>query len=367
MENGVLHEKWMQFCIEHAEKYRGKTFPNPLVGSVLVSSNEIVEFGVHQKAGENHAERDLLMKLQQTGRTPPKDSILYVNLEPCCHYGKTPPCTEAIIQSGINKVVVGMLDPNPLVAGQGIKRLEEAGIEVLTGVLEAECQYLNRVFIKNMNRLRPYVTLKLAITIDGFVADGQGNSKWITGEKAREDVHKLRSFSDGMLIGFGTIASDNPSLNTRLQKDEPQKVFIVDRDGLIQGQERVFEANGAENVWCLRPVVHKGQSVQQIQCSLGPDKHFVWDTALADLNELGICHLFCEGGASLASSLLEQGQVDEIVVYQAPKVLGGGSEHLSMFRGLRREQLEQALELALDTVEILGQDVKIVYRSTTDC
>ena len=209
--------EYMQRAITLAKKGAGFVNPNPMVGCVVVKDNEIITEGYHEYYGGFHAERNAL-----TNTTADcKDATLYVTLEPCCHYGKTPPCTEIIIEKSIKKVVVGLLDPNPLVAGKGIKILEDAGIEVVTGVEVDKIKELNKVFLKYINTKRPYVLLKTAMTIDGKIASYTGDSKWITNEKSRKLVHKLRSEMMGIVAGIGTVKADNPMLNSRLEVQQP--------------------------------------------------------------------------------------------------------------------------------------------------
>ena len=207
----------MHRAIALAKKGAGFVNPNPMVGCVVVKDNEIITEGYHEYYGGFHAERNALTNCNSDCN----GAILYVTLEPCCHYGKTPPCTEIIIEKGIKKVVVGLLDPNPLVAGKGIKILEDAGIEVVTGVEVDKIKELNKVFLKYIKTKRPYVLLKTAMTLDGKIASYTGDSKWITNEKSRQLVHKLRSEMMGIVAGIGTVKADNPMLNSRLEVQQP--------------------------------------------------------------------------------------------------------------------------------------------------
>ena len=203
---------YMRRAIELAKKARGFTSPNPMVGAVIVKDNRIIGEGYHERCGQLHAERNALASCKES----PKGAVMYVTLEPCCHYGKTPPCTEAIIEAGIRKVVIGSRDPNPKVSGKGAKQLRKAGIEVEEDFLRTECDALNPVFFHYISTGTPYVVLKYAMTADGKIASHTGKSKWITGEKARNHVHQLRHWYSGIMVGIDTVLADDPMLNCRI-------------------------------------------------------------------------------------------------------------------------------------------------------
>ena len=213
----------MRRAIELAKKGGGYVHPNPLVGCVVVKDDEIIAEGYHEKYGEFHAERNALTRCQ----SETKGASLYVTLEPCCHYGKTPPCTEIIIEKGIKKVFVGILDPNPLVAGKGVKILQDAGIEVEVGLCADEIHELNKVFLKYITTKRPYVIMKTAMTLDGKIAAFTGDSRWVTNEESRKMVHQLRGEMAGVIVGIGTVLADDPMLNVRLDGNHHQPVRIV--------------------------------------------------------------------------------------------------------------------------------------------
>ena len=213
----------MRRAIELAKMGGGYVHPNPLVGCVVVKDGEIIAEGYHEKYGEFHAERNALTSC----KSETKGASLYVTLEPCCHYGKTPPCTDIIIEKGIKKVYVGILDPNPLVAGKGVKRLQDAGIEVEVGLCADEIRELNKVFLKYITTKRPYVIMKTAMTLDGKIAAFTGDSKWVTNEESRKIVHQLRSEMAGVIVGIGTVLADDPMLNVRLDGDHHQPARIV--------------------------------------------------------------------------------------------------------------------------------------------
>ena len=213
----------MRRAIELAKKGGGYVHPNPLVGCVVVNNGEIIAEGYHEKYGEYHAERNALLRC----KSETKGASLYVTLEPCCHYGKTPPCTEIIIEKGIKKVFVGILDPNPLVAGKGVKILQDAGIEVEVGLCEDEIRELNKVFLKYITTKHPYVIMKTAMTLDGKIAAFTGDSRWVTNEESRKLVHELRSEMAAVIVGIGTVLADDPMLNVRLEGNPHQPIRIV--------------------------------------------------------------------------------------------------------------------------------------------
>ena len=204
-------EKYIKRTLKLANKGIGKVSPNPLVGCAIVKNGKIISEGYHEQFGDDHAEVVALKKADEDA----KDATLYVNLEPCCHYGKTPPCTDAIIKAGIKKVVIGMIDPNPLVSSGGIKILKKHNIEVKAGIEDKACRHLNRAFIKHISTKLPYVTIKIAQSLDGRVATKTGHSKWITSKKARKETHRLRSENDAILVGISTVLADNPQLTVR--------------------------------------------------------------------------------------------------------------------------------------------------------
>lgn len=262
--------------------------PNPLVGALLVnSSGEIVSRGAHLKFGEAHAEVNCINNY--SGRDC-SGLTLYVNLEPCAHHGKTPPCVDLIIQKNTRKVVVGMLDPNPEVSGRGVKALRDSGIEVVVGVLENEVRAFNKVFIKNITTQKPYVAIKTATTLDGKIATTNGSSKWITSEKARNYVKKLRGEFDILLSGSGTVLADNPTFKPA------KKVIIIDRGGKIAPREDFILIKDFENL----------------------------DKLFRELYEEGVCSVLVEAGSGLNSAIIEAGEADFLYQFIAPKIAGRG-------------------------------------------
>ncbi len=295
-------QKYMQRVLSLAQKGLGHVSPNPLVGCVIVKNNRIIAEGFHHHFGGDHAEIDALKKIkfQAQGAT------LYCNLEPCCHEGKTPPCVDKIILSGIKHVVIAQKDPNPKVAGKSIAMLKKAGIKVTVGVLKKEALELNRIFNFWMTKKRPYVVLKLALSFDGRMAYPQDSKKqWITGELARHRVHQLRAQMDAILVGSGTILADDPWLTVRGIKNarQPKRVILEGRKKLGRDFKIFQDANN--------PVlVLKKKTVK---------------SALKDLNQQGVSSVLVEGGQKMAAAFLKVGCVDEVILHVAPKFIGGGS------------------------------------------
>ena len=368
--------EYMQHAIALAKKGAGFVNPNPMVGCVVVKDNEIITEGYHEYYGGFHAERNAL-----TNTTADcKDATLYVTLEPCCHYGKTPPCTEIIIEKGIRKVVVGLLDPNPLVAGKGIKILEDAGIEVITGVEVDKIKELNKVFLKYINTKCPYVLLKTAMTLDGKIASYTGDSKWITNEKSRKLVHKLRSEMMGIVAGIGTVKADNPMLNSRLEVQQPtansqqpnihQPIrIIVDTKASISLDSNIVKTaneyrtilavsqQSTENSQQTKINELKSLNVEILYCE-EKDSHVDINDLMIKLGQKGIDSLLLEGGATLNAAFLEAGCVDEVYAFIAPKIIGG--EHSkSPVGGQGIELMKDAITFNKVEIEQIENDILI--------
>lgn len=340
------YDKYMKKCIELAKGGEGQTSPNPLVGCVVLDKdgNEI-STGFHYKYGENHAERDALLKLTKGEE---KGGTLIVNLEPCSHHGKTPPCADLIIERGLKRVVIGMQDVNPIVAGNGIKKLKNAGIEVVEHVLEDECKILNEVFIKNMTQKKVFVAIKTATTLDGKIATQNGSSKWITSEKAREEVKVIRNRYDAIMTSSATILADNPTMLHR-------KKIILDRK-LRTNLEAPIYKNGEIYLFNDSLDMFEG-GVNFIKTPVHDDKldlEFVFNKAY----ELGIKSVLVESGGHLAGSVLKY--ADKIYHFIAPKITGDNSA-LSCFDFQQIDDINKSLNFKFSDIKSFEPDILITY------
>jgi len=356
----MYNEKFMKRAIELAEKGRGYTSPNPIVGSLIVKDGEIISEAYHEKFGKLHAEALAIKKAGE--RT--KNATIYVTLEPCSHHGKTPPCTDAIINAGIKKVVIGSIDPNPQVNGTGVKKLQDAGIEVITRVLEKECYEINRGFFKHIQTNRPWVTLKLALTTDGYVADSQGKSQWITGKEAREFVHQQRKQYDAIMVGAGTAVKDDPSLLPDDKSGFIPNRIIIDETLSIPYKLKVVNDNFRNKtiiVTCIQDRENKKEELRKrkIKVIETSADDFGWvdlKQALEQLATRGITSIYCEGGGQMAGSLVNAGLVDELQIFIAPKILGEGIFGFSGFM----KTLDEAIQLEWDDPQKLGSDILLI-------
>ncbi len=352
----------MRRAIELAKKGGGYVHPNPLVGCVVVKDGEIIAEGYHEKYGEFHAERNALLRCQ----SETKGASLYVTLEPCCHYGKTPPCTEIIIEKGIKKVFVGILDPNPLVAGKGVKILQDAGIEVEVGLCDDEIREMNKVFLKYITTKRPYVIMKTAMTLDGKIAACTGDSRWVTNEQSRKLVHELRSEMAAVMVGIGTVLADDPMLNVRLEGEHHQPIRIVVDSNLripIDSQlvktakeyRTIIATTVSDNCRDARPCVSTG--IELIQCKSN-NGHVDINDLITKLGAMGIDSLLLEGGGTLNAASLEAGCVDEVWAFIAPKIIGGESAKTPV-SGKGIEKMSDAIQLQNIDIQNINGDILI--------
>lgn len=357
----LTDEAFIRRTFELAAQARGWTSPNPMVGAVIVRDGRVVAEGYHRRAGLPHAEVEALNAAGEAAR----GSTLYVNLEPCCHTGRTGPCTEAIIAAGVKRVVAAMADPNPVVSGKGFARLKESGVEVEFGILEREAHRLNEAFIKFITTRRPFVILKTAMSLDGKIATATGESKWITGEDAREYVHQLRNTCDAVLVGIGTVLKDDPSLTTRLpgggrdpvrvivdsRARTPLKARVLNQQSEAAAFIAVTEMAPPERMAALRQA-----GAQVLVCGPGPtvDLEFLL-TALA---EREIASVLVEGGSAVNASFLLQGLVDKLVWFIAPLIIGG-REAIGPVGGSGVRSLAKAIRLSELNVRQLGSDLCI--------
>lgn len=352
-----IHEKYMRLALENARAAKGQTAPNPLVGSVIVNDGRIVGIGAHLKPGEPHAE---IHALRMAGEHA-KDGTIYVTLEPCSHHGRTGPCAEAVVKAGLARVVVAAPDPNPLVAGRGIKILRDAGIEVIEGVLREESEQLNEVFNRYIVSKRPFVTVKSATTLDGKIATRTNSSRWITSAEAREDVHKLRHESGAILVGVQTILHDDSQLNTRLPNGRNPLRVVLDSTLRIPEDARVV-TDGEAPTWIFtgsnadaaKRERLEAAGVRVIETS---GERVNLEQVLDTLGESEISSLLVEGGGQVIASFVEQGLADKLVLYMAPKLVGG-KDAPTFIEGLGITDMNEAVGLTGLTVEQLGPDLK---------
>lgn len=303
-----------------AEKAQGLTSPNPLVGSIIVQNGKIISQGYHKKAGFMHAEVEAI----NNAKVSLQGATLYVNLEPCCHFGKTPPCVDAIIKAGIQRVVFAAVDPNPLVSGKSMEKLKSSGIRVRAGVCEQEARKLNEVFFKNMQEKRPLVVVKTAQSLDGKTATRQGKSKWITGEKSREFSRRLRDKYDSVLVGVNTVLQDNPDLDGFNKKPftvilDPRGRTPLDCNLIKNSADKLIIVSLAQN----RKKLKRLPPEVKILFISGKNGIFSLKKVLAKLYKLGMTSLFVEGGATTAGIFFDQGLVDKVYFFIAPKIIGG--------------------------------------------
>lgn len=349
--------RWMSRALRLAIRVKGTTAPNPAVGAVLVRRGKVVAEGATRPVGGPHAERVALDKAGERAR----GATLYVTLEPCAHHGRTPPCADAVIAAGISRVVVAARDPNPLVAGKGLRRLRAAGIAVTTGVLESEASRLNEDFFWWITHRAPWVTLKLAMTLDGRIADSSGRSKWITSDAARVLVHEMRRRHSAIAVGSGTVRADNPSLSVRhVRGASPARVVFSSTGRIARRTQLAATASGQRTI----VVSARGRAPGLRQLSGGSEE---WQcgrrdpvaqvrTFLRMAYRAGIQSVLVEGGAKLAAAFLEAGAVNRACLFYAPKVLGGGIDGLKLSRP---KPLGSALELSQVEYVPVGTDILV--------
>ncbi|NEU31022.1 bifunctional diaminohydroxyphosphoribosylaminopyrimidine deaminase/5-amino-6-(5-phosphoribosylamino)uracil reductase RibD [bacterium LRH843] len=355
---------YMKLALQLAKSTTGQTSPNPVVGSVVVKDGAIVGIGAHLKAGEGHAE---VQALTMAGEKA-KGGTIYVTLEPCSHYGKTPPCADLIVEKGLKRVVVATGDPNPAVAGRGLDRLRNAGLEVIFGICQQEADALNEVFFHYMTNKTPFVTMKSATTLDGKTATVSGKSKWITGAAAREDVHHMRHIHDAILVGIGTVLADDPSLTTRLPNGGKNPIRVVlDRHLRIPAEAKLVQDKEAPT-WVItteQASEEKQKALEQfgVEVIRLPDDSI--KTLLHVLGVKGVTSLFVEGGAEVNGSFLKERAINQLVMYMAPKLFGGKTAPTAI-GGEGSLEVEDAISLDIKEVTAVGEDIKIVARVKDD-
>jgi diaminohydroxyphosphoribosylaminopyrimidine deaminase/5-amino-6-(5-phosphoribosylamino)uracil reductase len=351
--------KMMRRALSLARRGIGKTSPNPAVGCVIVQGETIVGEGWHRKAGTPHAE---IHALRQAGERA-RNADVFVTLEPCSHFGKTPPCAEALVKAGVARVFAGMIDPNPQVCGKGAALLRSAGIEVLFGLLGRDCARVNEAFNKHATTGRPFVILKSAMTLDGKTATATGHSKWITSDKSRRYVHKLRSIVDAIMVGVGTVISDDPQLTCRMQgkRKDPIRI-IVDSKLRIPKNAKVLHQES--DAGTLVATIERGSATidefrkmgtaEVIQCR-EKNGRVDLDDLMEKLGMMGIQSVLLEGGRELAGEMLRLGLIDKFMLFYAPKLVGG-EDGLGLFAGSGIESMAEAQKLSDIKISRFGED-----------
>ena len=351
----ISHKKYMDIALKLAEKGKGYVSPNPLVGCVIVKRGKIVGKGHHKKYGEEHAE---INALRAAGKKA-NNATMYVNIEPCSHWGKTSPCTEKIVEAGIREVIVGMEDPNPLV--DGYKELKFRGLKTRIGIRKEEAQKLNEAYSKYMKTKKPFVILKLAMSLDGKIATSTGDSKYITGTEARRYVHQLRNDVDAVMVGINTIIRDNPLLDSRLVKGKNPIKVIVDSglkmperaNALKEPSKVIIATTSKAQRGKVDKLQHKGIRVMVLKPKKG----------LVDLNELvkelgksEIASVMIEGGAELSGNAIKEGIIDKVLIFTAPKIIGNG---LGPIKNLGIKKVDKAINLKNVATKKIGRDLLV--------
>ncbi len=362
MKSDTSDVAYMQRALDLAARALGRTSPNPAVGAVIVRGNRIIGEGFHRKAGRPHAEIEVLKNLAGTA----KGATLYVNLEPCSHHGRTPPCADAVIQAGIKRVVIGMADPNPLVKGRGIRRLRRAGVEVKTGVLRQACEQLNEDFSLFIRTGRPMVTLKLAASLDGRIATVSGDSRWISGASSRRWVHELRNQVDAILVGSGTVGSDNPQLTCRIRGGRDPLRVILDSRLSTNPQARTYTQKSTASTLIATTSVgakrqylfeHCNPARVEIVPFSAQNGRVPIPLVLAELGKRGIKHVLIEGGGQVAAAALGEDVVDKVLFFYGPILLGGDGQ--AMIGTLGISQVAAGKKLHTVQVTQRGEDVVV--------
>lgn len=356
----AVSELFMRAALREAAKGLGRTSPNPAVGAVIVKNGRVVARGHHARAGGPHAE---VVAIRAAGARA-RGADLYTTLEPCDHFGRTPPCSVAILEAGIRRVLVGSADPNPLVNGKGVARIRAAGVEVVTGVLGAECDALNAHWFRFIRDRRPYVTLKAAVTLDGRIATRTGDARWVTGEESRRLVHRLRDRVDAVLVGAGTARADDPRLTARLpggRGHDPLRV-VLDTDLSLPARLALFRLRSKAPTVVAHASARSrrlGPGVELLRCRRGRGGVDLKDL-LARLAARGVTHLLVEGGARVHARFLAEGLVDRVLVFVAPKLAGG--DGVPLLAGPGPARMADAVRLEEVQIERVGDDVLVQGR-----
>ena len=360
------HQYYMKIAIEEAKKGLGFVSPNPLVGAVIVKDNNIIGIGYHQKYGDNHAEINAILYAKNSNKDI-KDSTIYITLEPCSHYGKTPPCVDAIIREGIKRVVIGCTDTNKLVAGRGIQKLKEANIEVIENILECECIKLNEVFFNYINSKKPFIVMKYAMTMDGKIATSSGKSKWISNSKSREHAHYLRKKYSSIMVGINTVINDDPMLNCRIENGVDPVRIILDSKLKIDLSSNICKT--AKNIKTYIATVSgdkekikslESLGVEIIKTSSLDNRVNIKELITILGEEKNIDSILVEGGASINASLLKERLVNKLLVYVAPKLFGGFVSKTPI-SDINIDDPNNAIELINGSITNIDDDLFLEY------
>ena len=356
------YEKYMKKCLKLALKGDGKVSPNPLVGCVVLDKNgKEISTGYHSAIGKLHAEAEALKNIN----TEAQGGTLIVSLEPCSHWGKTPPCADLIIKKGIKRIVVGMKDPNPLVSGRGIKKCRQAGIEVITDVLKEKAEELNEIFIKNMTKKSCFVAIKTATTLDGKIATESGNSKWITSEKARAEVQKIRNRYDAILTTSSTVIKDNPSMNCRMKNGKNPVRIVLDRELKTDLTSKIYINDGAKVYIAVDEATSDVRisalpaHIEVIKCPIDNYKLNL-QILFEMLFKKGIYSVLVEAGSKLNGELVKLGLADKIYQFIAPKILAD-NKGLSAFDGCKQKEISNAFNFKFRAIADYHPDILVVY------
>lgn len=356
----MTDKEYMHLAIEIAKSTIGQTAPNPAVGAIIVKNNKILSFGAHLQSGNNHAE---INAINQVNQKDLQGATLYVTLEPCCHFGKTQPCTDSIIKSGIKRVVIASLDKNPKVLGKGIEKLKNANIEVTLGILEQEATEINKMFFHYINTNKPFVTLKVGLSLDAKLATSLGESKWITSEEARQDAHYYRMSHDAILVGVGTINSDDPSLTTRYIATNKNPIRVVlDTNLKIKSTAKVIN-DGLSETFIITSKVFDEEKANELKKKSNIkiinllEDYIDINQVLISLAKYGIRSLLVEGGQKIHNSFIQNKIFNELIIYIAPSLIGGNN---TFFTDKGFPYLKDIVKLDFNKIDKIGNNLKIV-------
>ncbi len=351
----------MKVALKLAEMGRGFTSPNPVVGAVVVKDGKIIGKGYHRRAGESHAE---VIALQEAGKNA-EGATLYVNLEPCVHWGKTPPCVERIKTAKVKRVVIGTIDPNPLVNTKGVEFLEKSGIETKVGVLEDEAKEINKPFFKSITKGIPFVSVKMAMTLDGKIATFTGDSKWISSEDSRKYVHLLRFENDAIMVGAGTIIKDDPLLTIRYGKDKEIIRVIIDSNLSVPENAKILNTLNKGKIILFTGKIRNHEKLKKLRergievVSFNTDEKIQLLEVLKYLNKIGCNSVVAEGGYTLVTSLIENSLVDRFFIFVSPK-LAGGENAPTLFEGTGFSKISDSIKLRNIKRIFIGDDTLII-------